>query len=161
MTEARRLYLRNYRASHKAARRVALQVWREAHREEHNDWAREWNRTHADKVAASATKWHEAHPDYRKNYRDAHRPKLAALLAKYRAAKLKATPHWLTREQFKQIEKFYIEAHCLEQADGVKRHVDHIYPLRGKTVSGLHVPWNLQILTATDNRHKFTKMPVK
>ena len=90
-----------------------------------------------------------------------NRGKVRAKDAKRRAAQLSATPPWLTAEQFKRIEALYIEAHRFEQIDGIARHVDHIYPLQGKTVSGLHVPWNLQILTATENWHKLAKMPVK
>ena len=87
-----------------------------------------------------------------------NRGRLRARDARRRASELQATPPWLTAEQCKQIVSLYITAHRLEQADGTKRHVDHIYPLQGKTVSGLHVPWNLQILTAKENRNKSNKL---
>jgi hypothetical protein len=80
--------------------------------------------------------------------------KSAAKSAKRRAKKLQATPIWLTAEQLKEIQTFYTETKKLEQETGVKYHVDHIIPLLGENVCGLHVPWNLQILTAEENQRK-------
>lgn len=69
-----------------------------------------------------------------------------------RAALLKqATPPWLTSEQRIQIRDLY--NNC---PDGY--HVDHIMPLKGQNLSGLHVPWNLQWLPAKDNLSKGNKV---
>ena len=76
-----------------------------------------------------------------------------------RAIKLQATPFWLTKEQKREIRAFYIEAARLTKETGIKHQVDHIVPLQGKTVTGLHVPWNLQILTASQNAAKGNRIP--
>ena len=68
-----------------------------------------------------------------------------------------ATPPWLTDEHREQIVAIYEEAARLTQETGIPHHVDHIVPLRGKNVSGLHAPWNLQILTADENYKKNNK----
>lgn len=71
-----------------------------------------------------------------------------------RARKLQATLKCLTPEDLEAIKEFYIVARWLTEAFEEDFHVDHIIPLNGKTVCGLHVPWNLQILTAKENLEK-------
>jgi hypothetical protein len=53
-----------------------------------------------------------------------------------------------------QIIAIYDEARILTEATGVRHHVDHMIPLLGREVCGLHVPWNLRIITADENRKK-------
>ena len=92
------------------------------------------------------------------NYRLNNKDKVNAKTARRRATKLNATPYWLTDEHKKEIIRIY--KNCLEisKQTGVQHHVDHIVPLKGKEVCGLHVPWNLQILTATENISKNNRL---
>jgi hypothetical protein len=53
-----------------------------------------------------------------------------------------------------EIKNFYWLAKDLEITSGQKYHVDHIIPLQGDNVCGLHVPWNLQVLPADINLSK-------
>ena len=96
----------------------------------------------------------ERRKEYLRRYQQESPDKNRARNAKRRARKLRATPEWLTEEQYIQIKLIYKEAKELEEADGIPRHIDHIIPLKGKNVCGLHVPWNLQILTAEQNLSK-------
>lgn len=77
--------------------------------------------------------------------------------AKRRAQKRHATPLWLTDEQKKEIDQFYILAAELSWLSEEPLHVDHIVPLTGKNVRGLHVPWNLQIIPQSWNLSKGNK----
>jgi hypothetical protein len=92
----------------------------------------------------------QKHSEYKKN----NRAICNAQWMKYHASKLNATPEWLTKEHHEQIKLVYAHAKECELLTGDKYHVDHIIPLQGKNVSGLHVPWNLQVLPADINIKK-------
>ena len=74
------------------------------------------------------------------------------------AAKLKRIPKGLTKEDHIKIQEFYNEAARLTREKGESHHVDHIFPMQGENISGLHVPWNLQVLTGTENTKKGNKL---
>ena len=80
--------------------------------------------------------------------------KKSALQRKRFASKLHRTPSWA---DLKKIVLVYIEAAYLTKETGVKYVVDHIIPLQGKLVSGLHVDNNLQVITQKENNIKKNK----
>jgi hypothetical protein len=72
-----------------------------------------------------------------------------------RNARLKnRIPKWTTDKEMAQIEAIYKLADLLSKTRKVIMHVDHIVPLNGKAVSGLHTPYNLRVITAKENIKK-------
>lgn len=120
-----------------------------------------WHEANRDRVAASRKRWYEKNKEHNsekaRQYAKENPEWKAAHCAKRRSRKLRACPDWLTQEQLNKIETFYHLAKRLFKETGIPHHVDHIVPLQGKSVSGLHVPWNLQVLTASDNSKKSNK----
>jgi len=86
----------------------------------------------------------------RQHYRD-NKHRYIANARRREADKLKATAKWADLEK---IAEFYREAERLTRETGIRHHVDHIIPLRGKNVCGLHVETNLQVITAIANARK-------
>ena len=73
--------------------------------------------------------------------------------ANRRAKILKATPLWANKNI---INAIYQKAYLISKQSGIQYEVDHIIPLQGKNVCGLHNEFNLQIITMTTNRQKAT-----
>ncbi len=86
--------------------------------------------------------------------RDRHREAKAACAARGRAARIGATPSWADRDK---IAAFYRLARKMTVETGVPHEVDHIIPLQGKNVCGLHVETNLQVITKSENSRKQNK----
>lgn len=105
-------------------------------------------------LAARHAAWLEKNPDASREATRAWRRKnpgaASAAAMQRRMDKLQRTPPWVDREVIKYV---YLVARSYRDA-GINVHVDHIVPLRGETVSGLHVPWNLQIIPAKENLRK-------
>ena len=118
--------------------------------------------THKEKVSKLNAEWREKNLDkaieYLRKYRKANRAKFNAHEAKRYARKTQATPKWA---DLSAIEAVYKLAKEVTVKTGVRRSVDHIYPLRGKLVSGLHVPENLRVIPYLENCKKRNKMPVE
>ena len=84
----------------------------------------------------------------------ANKDKNCAKAGKYRASKLNATPSWLTVQDWDEINVEYSLAQWVSTVMKTEYHVDHIVPLQGKDVCGLHVPWNLRVIPALANYQK-------
>jgi len=68
-----------------------------------------------------------------------------------------ATPKWLTDTHRARIRDIYLQAKRMSELTGEKYVVDHIVPLKNGNVCGLHVPWNLRVITHTANCEKHNK----
>lgn len=119
---------------------------------------------HRAELVASATQWRKENRERRNTYvrkyskQPAHRAYAYAYWNARRAAKMDATPSWLTNIQHAQMQEFYDIAIALTTQTGSVYHVDHVHPLKGENFRGLHVPWNLQVLTAFDNVSKGNRL---
>lgn len=91
---------------------------------------------------------------YAQEYTKKNPQKICAMASKRRASIQNRTPSWLTTDDFWLIEEVYFLAQMRTKLFGFKWHVDHILPLHGKKVSGLHVPNNLQVIPAKINQQK-------
>ena len=156
-------------AACKAARKAAVK--------DRTDYHRKWRANNPDKVAESASRWLSANPEKRaatvsawqarnpdkrreitsragKKWSANNKDKVAARVRWRQAAKKQRLPPWADKAK---ITAFYTEAHRLSETTGVPHEVDHIIPLQGELVSGLHVHTNLQILPRSVNRAKRNK----
>jgi len=147
-----------YRSEHKEEKAAYQAAYDAAHKKERAVHYIE----HKKEINAKSAAYYIAHKKdiaiYNKNVRKYNPGKINARNRKRKLSKLQATPKWLTKSQLLQIEAIYIEAARLTKETGIPNHVDHIIPLHHSDICGLHVPCNLQILTATENLKKSNKL---
>ena len=136
------------------------------------DYFREYNKSEAGQQ--SKRKYYEANkenviaraqarPDEdKRRYKKTHKvnnPDMYKEMTSLRRRRFRdATPKWLTDTHKMEIRLKYRLAIELSRATGERYAVDHIIPLHGENVCGLHVPWNLQVLTQKDNLAKYNKL---
>jgi hypothetical protein len=132
--------------------------WYERNKELTKERARAWHLANPEKVSKKNIKHKHKNKDrlnkYNREWFANNKDKRAAYQGKRKAAQLQRTPKWLTESELRMIEAKYSLAAMLTRETGTPYHVDHIIPLQGKKVSGLHVFSNLRVIPGTDNVKK-------
>jgi 5-methylcytosine-specific restriction endonuclease McrA len=108
-------------------------------------------------IQAAATRPAALLREYRNAWKEANKTQVLADNKVRRRKHRDATPPWLTRKQKSEIRQLYQIAITMTQTTGEQYVVDHIVPLRGESVCGLHVPWNLRVITQEENLKKSNK----
>lgn len=146
---------REYYRKNKERIRAYFKLWFSENKARMYARAKQYRLSHKDQQKALMTAWLKENLDYvkRKNaeWRQENKGKVNLYSMRRKAAKIKAIPCW--RNDF-FIEEAYDLAQLRTKATGFEWHVDHIIPLQGKTVCGLHVENNLQVIPASQNQSK-------
>lgn len=164
----RNYYLKNkhnhivYQEANRDKIRLRMKLWRENNNDEITEYDKKYREENKDILAERSRlyyyenkeKCNKRSNEYRKNNPE----KLSAINSKRRSVKLNATPKWLSKKDLESIEELFICARMFRLYTGQDYHVDHIIPLQGKNVCGLHVPWNLQVIPAKENLSKSNKI---
>lgn len=153
----------NFQKERYAATRKSQKSYCEKNKDKRNDYTKQWykdNNVHCLEYAKNYSsnidpekKRKQGRDNYKRN-----KPTFIANVANRRSSILKRTPLWLSNTDKETIKNIYSMAAKISEETGIKHHVDHKVPLQGETVCGLHVPWNLQIITATENISKSNKL---
>jgi hypothetical protein len=117
-----------------------------------------WAAENPEKVLQNKAKYRqrnaEKHNAYNREWFAMNKDKRATYEAKRRALLLQRTPQWLTSDDEWMIGEAYHLAQLRSKKFGFDWHVDHVLPLQGRKVSGLHMPMNLQVIPGTENCKK-------
>jgi hypothetical protein len=141
-------------AANRERKLAANDAHRRANLEKAASYSRKYRETHPEKWQAIMDATKEARVAKSLQWAKDNPARHSARVMRYATAKINRTPKWAMSLDFGAV---YEEARRLAQETGIPHDVDHIVPLRGETVSGLHVPWNLRAIPASANRSKSNK----
>lgn len=108
-----------------------------------NERAKKWQAENYERAFASQHRW-------RSENRERFNAHMSVAGRVYRSKRQRQTPAWADHAKIAEV---YAIAEAMRQ-DGHVVEVDHIVPLQGRTASGLHVHWNLQIIEKRENQRK-------
>ena len=133
-------------------------VYRSANREKLKAQTIEYRKKFSDKVAATSAAYRAANKEkvrvWYSVWQKANAAYCQARNWAREAAKLRATPAWANEFFIEEAYDLAARRTKLKSGRHAKWNVDHIVPLRGKTVCGLHVHTNLRVIPALENFRK-------
>jgi hypothetical protein len=134
-----------------------VKAWRAANPDKWAEQKRRYAKRHPEQLVAKTLRWKANNPEraaeVSRNTRLKNAGRVQANKSKYRASKKNRTPNWITTVSLFEMQCIYAYRAAL-QSVGLNYEVDHIIPLQGKIVSGLHTPENLQVIPTIQNRIK-------
>jgi polyferredoxin len=119
-----------------------------------NEQSKAWKAANKERVKQYNKLYREKNPEYYGTWKRQNKGLVNASTYKRRTAKIYRTPKWLIEDDFWVMKEAYELAALRTKLFGFGWHVDHIVPLQGEIVSGLHVPNNLQVIPARENESK-------
>jgi len=129
--------------------------FQEENPEKVRQYSKDWNSRNPEKRKSINKSWQDNNKsqylEIQRNWYQRNKSQSNFYTAKYRAAKDERTPQWADLDKIKDV---YLWAHLASIVTGVEHHVDHVVPLRGKNVSGLHVEDNLEVIPYWENLEK-------
>jgi CRISPR/Cas system CMR-associated protein Cmr5 small subunit len=154
---AKKAYMKEYAAKNRVKAYAAVKQWRKENPEKVKEQHRRYARKHPEMIVAKTIRWKRRNPEkaaeVSRRTRTKNSVRILVNKARYRANKAKRTPLWLTKADLFEIQCIYTYRDALKKV-GLDYEVDHIIPLKGEEVSGLHVPENLLVIKASENRLK-------
>lgn len=108
--------------------------------------------------ARSAARPVEEKRQHKNKYREQNPELYKAITSVRKRRHREATPRWITKEQKLSMRQLYLQAQQMTKITGERYVVDHIIPLISNDVCGLHVPWNLRVITQEENLKKSNKI---
>jgi hypothetical protein len=139
-------------------------IYREENREKILANNKERYERNKDKILAKNKAWRDSKPreyhnGYLRDWKSKNRGRVKHSGEKRRIPMAKCL-EMLSDEKISLINQFYNYSQRISQCTGIKHHVDHILPLVGNGFTGLHVPWNLRVITAKMNSVKGNKASI-
>lgn len=119
-----------------------------------NAKSKEWRRLNSHKVHEYNMRFKLNNPGYYSKWKQENKDLVNASTYKRRTAKLNRMPKWVNKDHLWLIKEVYELAALRTKQFGYPWHVDHIIPLQGDLVSGLHVVENLQVIPGIENIKK-------
>lgn len=161
----RKEYLKQYYLKNRDKALELRKEYYQEHKEYCIEYAREYRKANREILLIKRSFYYRANKDSclksSKRHRLENKGKYKLYSRAYKLRKVNRTPIWTTPKDKQVMQAYYDLSIRLSNCLNIPFEVDHIIPLRGQVVSGLHVPSNLTVITKSENARKSNKYNIK